>query len=403
MSIMNRMASLLGYEKRADDPSWAALAPNVGASSAMSVRAAENLSTVLACSTVIANSLGCIPALVYRREGENRVEAANHPLLRLTRLGVTDEMTWPDFVEHLVASALLTGNGLAEILRNANGSLSGLRFIPWSWVTVAQLASGRLAYDVSDGRGKSWRLLSGEVIHLRDRTDDGRIGRSRLSRAADAVAAVSISNAFARTFLDRGASPSGVIEVPGTLTQPLRDSMRQQMKDRHSGAANAGSTLILDGGMQWKASQISPEDAELLETRKFGVEEICRLFQVPPPLVQDYSHNTFTNSETAGRWFAMFTLAPWARKIEAEFARSVFPSGGPFELELDLSGFLRGDPATRWQAHAVALQHKVLDTNEVRQIEGWNPRKEEPKPDPVPPIDPAMPPKPEQTQEAENA
>ncbi|WP_289145563.1 phage portal protein [uncultured Sphingobium sp.] len=397
MSIMNRMAALFGYEKRADDPSWAALAPNVGASSAMSVRAAENLSTVLACSTVIANSLGCIPALVYRREGENRVEAANHPLLRLTRLGVTDEMTWPDFVEHLVASALLTGNGLAEILRNANGSLSGLRFIPWSWVTVAQLASGRLAYDVSDGRGKSWRLLSGEVIHLRDRTDDGRIGRSRLSRAADAVAAVSVSNTFARTFLDRGASPSGVIEVPGTLTQPLRDSMRQQMKDRHSGAANAGSTLILDGGMQWKASQISPEDAELLETRKFGVEEICRLFQVPPPLVQDYSHNTFTNSETAGRWFAMFTLAPWARKIEAEFARSVFPSGGPYELELDLSGFLRGDPATRWQAHAVALQHKVLDTNEVRQIEGWNPRKEEPKPDNVPPIDPALPPKPEQT------
>lgn len=384
MSFMDRMASLLGYEKRADDPSWAALAPNVGASSAMSVRAAENLSTVLACSTVIASSLGCIPALVYRREGEGRVEAGSHPLLRLTRIGVTPEMTWPDFVEHLVASALLTGNGLAEILRNANGGLAGLRFIPWGWVTVAQLASGRLAYDVSDGRGKSWRLLSGEVIHLRDRSDDGMIGRSRLSRAADTVAAVSASNGFARTFLDRGAAPSGVIEVPGALTKDQRELMRQQMKDRHSGATNAGSTLILDGGMQWKASQISPEDAELLETRKFGVEEICRLFQVPPPLVQDYSHNTFTNSETAGRWFAMFTLAPWARKIEAEFARSVFPSGGPFELELDLSGFLRGDPATRWQAHAIALQHKVLDTNEVRQIEGWNARKEEPKPDPEP-------------------
>jgi phage portal protein, HK97 family len=396
MSFMNRMAALLGYEKRADDPSWAALAPNVGASSAMSVRAAENLSTVLACSTVIASSLGCIPALVYRREGEDRVEASSHPLLRLTRLGVTSEMTWPDFVEHLVSSALLTGNGLAEILRNSSGGLSGLRFIPWSWVTVAQLASGRLAYDVSDGRGKSWRLLSGEVIHLRDRSDDGMIGRSRLSRAADTVAAVSASNNFAKGFLDRGAAPSGVIEVPGALTKELRDSMRQQMKDRHSGTANAGSTLILDGGMQWKASQISPEDAELLETRKFGVEEICRLFQVPPPLVQDYSHNTFTNSETAGRWFAMFTLAPWARKIEAEFARSVFPSGGPFELELDLSGFLRGDPATRWQAHAVALQHKVLDTNEVRQIEGWNPRKEEPKADPAPIA-------PQPTQEVQNA
>lgn len=86
--------------------------------------------------------------------------------------------------------------------------------------------------------------------------------------------------------------------------------------------------------MKWASMSLSPEDAELLETRKFGVEEICRLFQVPPPLVQDYSHNTFTNSETAGRWFAMFTLSPMARKIEAEFARSVFPEDGGFELEL---------------------------------------------------------------------
>lgn len=132
--------------------------------------------------------------------------------------------------------------------------------------------------------------------------------------------------------------------------------------------------MILDGGMTWKAAQISPEDAELLETRKFGTEEICRLFQVPPPLVQDYSHNTFTNSETAGRWFAMFTLAPWARKIEAEFARTVFGASGGYELELDLSGFLRGDPATRWNAHKIAIETGVLDADEVRQVEGWNPR-----------------------------
>ena len=379
MSFMDRILARLGYEKRAEDPSWAALAPNIGAASAMSVRAAENLSTVLACATVISSSLGCIPALVYRRETDgSRMEALSHPLLRLTRQGASEEMTWPDFIEHLVASALLTGNGLAEIMRTSNGQLSGFRFLPWSWVTVAQLSSGRLAYDVSDGRGRSWRLLAGEVIHLRDRTDDSLIGRSRLSRAAETVASVSASNCFARTFLERGASPNGVIEVPSVLTKEQREAMRTQMRDRHGGAANAGSTLILDGGMQWKASQVSPEDAELLESRKFGVEEICRLFQVPPPLVQDYSHNTFTNSETAGRWFAMFTLAPWARKIEAEFARSVFPSGGPFELELDLSGFLRGDPATRWQAHAIALQNQVLDPDEVRQIEGWNPRKEAP-------------------------
>lgn len=379
MSMMDRFLVRLGYERRdGNDLSWDALAPNMGYASAISTRTAENLSAVLACSTVIASSLASIPALVYRSEGDARTEAAGHPLARLTRLGVSDSMTWPEFVEHLVASALLAGNGLAQIRRNDNGSLAGLDFIPWSWVTVSQLRSGRLAYDINNGRGQGWRLLSGEVIHLRDRTDDGLVGRSRLSRAADAVAAAQGANTFARKFLDNSAQPGGVIEVPGQLTKDQRQAMRDALSQRQAGTANAGSTMILDGGMQWKAAQISPEDAELLETRKFGVEEICRIYQVPPPLVQDYSHNTFTNSETAGRWFAMFTLAPWARRIEAEFARSVFPSSGDYELELDLSGFLRGDPATRWQAHAIALQNQVLDPNEVRQIEGWNPRKEAP-------------------------
>lgn len=376
MGMIERIATWAGYERRDDaiSPSWAALAPGIGYPASLSAHAAESLSTVLACSTVIASSLASIPALVYRVEGDNRLEALNHPLRRVTREGANDQMAWPDFLEHLIASTLLTGNGLAEILRTPSGTLSGFRFIPWGLVSIAYLSSGRLAYDVNDGRGNARRLLQGEVLHLRDRTDDGLIGRSRLTRAAETVAGVAASNTFARSFLDRGMAPSGVIEFPGSMTGPQREQLRDQFTARHSGAAKAGSTLILDGGMTWKASQISPEDAELLETRKFGVEEICRLFQVPPPLVQDYSHNTFTNSETAGRWFAMFTLAPWARKIEAEFARSVFPTGGPFELELDLSGFLRGDPQTRWASHKIAIEAGVLDADEVRHIEGWNPR-----------------------------
>lgn len=375
MGMMDRLATRLGYEKRAaEDPSWAALAPGIGAMAGMSARAAENLSAVLACTGVIASSLASIPALIYRRQGDGRLEVPSHPLARITREGVTAAMTWPEFIEHVVASTLLTGNGLAEILRGPTGELSGLRYIPWGMVTVAELSSGRLAYDVSDGRGRSWRLLAGEVIHLRDRTDDGLIGRSRISRAGDAVTGALAANDFARNFLNNGAQPSGILEFPAKLTPEQFDMLRRQMDERHTGAKKAGKVMILDGGAQWKTAQISPEDAELLESRKFAVEEICRIYQVPPPLVQDYSHNTFTNSETAGRWFAMFTLAPWARKIEAEFARSVFPAGSGLEMELDLSGFLRGDPATRWNAHKIAIDAGVLDADEVRQVEGWNPR-----------------------------
>ncbi|MEG8221677.1 phage portal protein [Sphingomonas sp. HH69] len=378
MPLADRILSRFGFERRNDaaDPSWAALAPGVGYMAGVSARCAENLSTVLACTNAIATALAYVPALVYRVDGDgNRVEAFSHPLRNIVRGGVHPGMSWPDWLEHVVSSALLTGNGLAEIVRGGNGQLVGFRYIPWGLATVAELSSGRLAYDVSDGKGNMRRLLEGEVLHLRDRTDDGHIGLSRLSRAAETVAGVQAANSHANAFLGNAATPSGVIESAAALTAVQRTDLRTAFASRHQGAANAGSTLILDGGLTWKAAQISPEDAELLETRKFGVEEICRLFQVPPPIVQDYSHNTFTNSETAGRWFATFCLAPWARKIEAEFARSVFPTNSPYELELDLSGFLRGDPETRWAAHKIALDAGVLDPDEVRQIEGWNRRK----------------------------
>ena len=374
MGMIRQAMARLGYEKRSDaaDPSWGAIAPGIGFPGALSARAHENLSTVLACTGATASALAYVPVLIYRIEGDTRVEVMNHPVRRLWRNGATDNMTWPDFMEHLVASTLLTGNGLATIERDARGQLTGLTWVPWGMVTVQYLRSGRLAYDVSDGRGGMRRFLQGEVLHLRDRTDDGLIGRSRLSRAADAVAGVVASNDFARSFLNVGAQPSGVISSDHPLTTEQYNSIRDSFTRKHVGTANAGRAMILDGGLKWTAMQVSPEDAELLESRKFGVEEICRLFQVPPPLVQDYSHNTFTNSETAGRWFAQFTLAAWARKIEAEFARTVLSSN--VEMELDLSGFLRGDPQTRWANHKIAIDAGVLDTDEVRQVEGWNPR-----------------------------
>ncbi|OAN86309.1 phage portal protein [Erythrobacter sp. EhN03] len=378
MGMIDRLAAFAGFERRADtsplDPSWQALAPMTGYFPGLSARAAENLSTVLACTSSIATALAYVPARVYRWEGETRLEHASHPLSRLIRYGCNSAMTWCDTIEHLVADTLLTGNGLLEIERSGNGQVSGLIYHPWGMVTVQELPSGRLRYDIGDGKGNTRRLIEGEAIHLRDRTNDGKIGVSRLSRSADTVTGVDLANRHARQFLANGANPSGVIEHPGTMTAEQRTALREQFQSRHEGAVNSGRALILDGGLQWKVAQISPEDAELLETRRFGVEEIARLFQVPPPIIGDYTHNTFTNSETAGRWFATFCLAPWARKIEAEFSRSLFPSGSPYELELDLSGFLRGDPETRWNAHKIALEAGVLDADEVRQVEGWNPR-----------------------------
>ena len=119
---------------------------------------------------------------------------------------------------------------------------------------------------------------------------------------------------------------------------------------------------------------VSPEDAEVLASRRFSVEELCRVFQVPPPIVRDYTHNTFTNSQQAALWFAQFRLTPWVRKIEAEFTRGVFGSSSGYELEIDLSGLMRGGYAARRAPYAVAVQNGILGVNEIHEAQGYNPR-----------------------------
>jgi HK97 family phage portal protein len=281
-----------------------------------------------------------------------------------------------------MASVLLRGNALSEIITDARGAVIGLHPISWENVSVQLLPNRRLAYDVTDitylygGTGRPRRLLQDEIFHLRDRSDDGLVGVSRLRRAAAVVqAGLSIQN-FANALYQNGANPSGALEVDGKLSQPSFDRLKKDFQENFAGSSNAARALILDQGLKWKSISINPEDAEFLASRRFTVEELCRIFGVPPVIAGDLSHGTFTNSETMLRWFAMATLTPWIRKIESEFSRSVFSesSRSTHKLEIDLSGLLRGDPAQRWQSWKIAVEANILTADEIRQEEGWNPR-----------------------------
>jgi HK97 family phage portal protein len=374
---VDRIASSLGFERRARGDSVASLAMS-SIYEAAAPSNAEAVAAVGACVQLIASTLAYLPMRIYRA-GPVRTEVLAAPLYRLMRHGPNDWQTWPDLIESMVASMLLNGNALARIERSG-AEVTGLRFLPWRWVTVQLLPSGRLRYDVQEAAGVTgagagrYSLAADDVIHLRDRSDDGYLGRSRLSRTAQTVASALQANEFARKFLENGAMPAGAVKIENRINPEQMAMIRENLNSKYTGYGNAGRTLILEAGVSYEPFALSPEDTELLASRKFAVEEICRIFQVPPPLVQDYSHNTFTNSETAGRWFAQFTLSPLARKIEAEFARSLFDGDSDLEIEMDLSGFLRGDPQTRWAAHKIAVDAGILDANEVREIEGFNPR-----------------------------
>ncbi len=341
---------------------------------------AENLAVTLASVNILATTVSALPVNVYQRRDGQRVEQPDHWLQRIVRSGANDQQVWGALIESAIASVELFGNALVEITRAGDGRVTGLRVIPWAWVTVQMLSTGRMAFDVYEPQmpamgARRRRLLAADCIHLKDRSDDGLIGRSRLSRARSALTAATAQQTFATAFLERGAQPSGVISHDGPLTPEQRHDLRESFTRKHVGPAMAGTALILDDGLKWQTMQVSPEDAELLASRRFSVEEIARVFGVPPPLVGDLSHGTFTNSREAARWFGQFSLTPRVRRLEAELNRALFSPGSRYEIEFDMSDLLRSDPETRWASHKIAIEAGVLDPDEVRQLEGWNARK----------------------------
>jgi HK97 family phage portal protein len=348
--------------------------------------AAENLATVQACVSVVSGTVASLPSYLYRRTPTGRIEDTAHPLARLIASGPNLRQSWPDFIEWLCASTMLSGNALAELQTDTNGAPVALIPIPWHTVNVMELPSGRIAYDVAETTkwpgtaGRIRRLFEDEVLHVRDRSDDGVIGRSRLSRAGRTVKSAISLNEHARALFENGIYPSGALQLDGKLAPEQLRALRAALEQNFQGPKKAARFLILDQGVKWQGISISPEDAELLASRKFAVEELCRVFNVPPPLVQDYARNTFTNAATAGRWFAQFTLSPLIRKIEAAFSRQVIGAADRATrfLEIDMSGLLRGDYEARWQAHKIAVDAGILTVNEVREVEGWNPIEAQP-------------------------
>lgn len=348
----------------------------------ISPEAVEALSAVFGCVQAISGAISSLPVYVYRMSGKQREEITDGPFVRLLKRGPNQYQSMPEFLEMLTAQVLLRGNALVEVEASSSGKVEAMRVVPWEWVNPQLLPNGSLAFDVY-AAPSIWaaqpkfkkRLLQSETILIRDRSDDGLLGVSRLQRARGAFIAARTVNDFAVKSFENGMRPGVVLQTDAKLTPEAREALKNRLKTGFTGPNQAATTLVLESGLQFsQMHSISPEDAELLESRKWSTEEICRIFQVPPPIIQDYAHNTFTNSAAAGRWFAQFCLLPLVRKIEAAFNAFLWPSGR-CELSLDLSVFDRGDPSTRWQNHQIAVSNGILSRDEVREIEGFSPLK----------------------------
>jgi len=191
-----------------------------------------------------------------------------------------------------MALTLLHGNGIAVIESDGAGRPTGLLPVPWPNVSVVMLPSGRLAYDAVayaspwGGTGQPRRYLEGEALHLKDRSDDGILGRSRIGRAPEVLGTASALQEWSGAMWRNQGTPSGALKVPGPLNQGQFDRLKAITRANLAGQHNARQIMILDNGAEWQSLSVSPEDAEVLASRRFSVEELCRVFQVPPPIVQ---------------------------------------------------------------------------------------------------------------------
>lgn len=365
MSIITRALNLIGFEKRAADPSWDGAALLRSSPTGQ----AESLSTVYACVSAISETIASLPLILYRRSADDgRERASEHPLYRVLHDQPNEIQTALEFREQMQAAVLLTGNAYAEIKRDHAGQVIAL--LPLTRVTVLQLDSGRLVYDVSTNKGTR-RLLQEEVFHLRHRSDNGLIGVSPITASRETLQLALAERDHGNSTFTNGARLSGLLKFPQKLKADQRTALSNSWNSQYSGGANAGKTAILEEGVEYQTVSMSMDDAQWLEARQFSVEEVARLFRVPPTIIGDLRHGNYSNSVEMNRVFVVHTLRRHMTMWEQAISRALLSDAGRrmYFAEHNVEGLLRGDSSNRADFYSKGIADGWLTADEVRKLE----------------------------------
>jgi HK97 family phage portal protein len=376
MKLLDRVLGAVGLERRsaADDPYWANFAALRG--HAVTPRSAEGVSAVYACVAAISETVASLPLHLYRRSGDDgRERAADHPLYRVLHEAPNPQQSALEFREQMQAAVLLRGNAYAEIVRGWDGQVRQLLPLPPERVQVLKLDSGRLAYDVTDDRGQRRRLLQDEVFHLRHRSHDGTLGVSPIAAGRQVVELAIAERDHGLGTFANATKLSGVLTFQARLSGEQRRALAESWASQHAGGPNAGRTAILEEGVEFKPMSMTLEDAEWIAARQFSVEEVCRLFRVPPVIVGDLRHGNYSNSVELARQFVTLTLSRHLQMWEQTIGRSLLTEAGRrvYFAEHSVEGLLRGDASNRAGFYQRALADGWMTVDEVRRLENLPP------------------------------
>ena len=344
-----------------------------GSGKSVPVHSAIQLSTVYACVRVISETIASLPLGIYETVNDGNEKATDHPLYRLLHDEPNSEMTSFVFREVMLAHLLLYGNSYSQIIRSGKNQVIGLYPLLPDHMDVDRDSKGNLTYTYTTSDGKTVSIKPRDVLHIPGLGFDGVMGYSPIALEKNAIGLGIASEEYGSKFFSNGARPSGILTHPNTVKNPK--ALRESWNSAYGGSSNSNRVAILEEGMKFEPIAIPNNEAQFLETRKFQVDEICRIFRVPPHLVGNLEHATFSNIEHQSIDFAVHTIRPWLVRIEQAMNRALLSEQekGRFFVQFNIDGLMRGDYKSRMEGYAIGRQNGWLSANDIRALENQNP------------------------------
>jgi HK97 family phage portal protein len=340
-------------------------------------RSAMQMTAVYSCVRILAEAIAGLPLHLYRYVDKGSKEKAlDHPLYLLLHDEPNPEMSSFVFRETLMTHLLLWGNAYAQIIRNGKGEVIGLYPLMPNKMRVDRDEHGQLYYsynhsndEASTMKDTTVTLKPYDVLHIPGLGFDGLVGYSPIAMAKNAIGLAIATEEYGAKFFANGAAPSGVLEHPGTIKDPTK--VRDAWQSQFGGSQNSGKVAVLEEGMKYTPISISPEQAQFLQTRRFQINEIARIFRVPPHMLADLEKSSFSNIEQQSLEFVKYTLDPWVVRWEQTLMRSLLSPDEKSEyfFKFNVDGLLRGDYASRMSGYATARQNGWMSANDIRELE----------------------------------
>ena len=375
MSIFDRLFKPKNGVRPSDDAAWRAIFGKASKKYAESAETAIKMAAVFRCVDLVSKTMAALPLHLYEETESGKVKAIKHPLYKKLYVLPNEYTTAYELIQMLLANVLLTRGGFLKLKRDLRGKIVSIWNIPTNRVSGPfEGSNNRYIYVAGDREGEFETLDDGNYVFIPGfRFDSDLTPDNPLDIAADVLGLAGSMQTFAENGFN-GVNPGGFIEHPGSMSDKAYNRFKESFRDNYEGVENAGRWLFLEEGMIAQPWTKNMETSQLLESRKWAVSEICRIFGVPPHLCMDMDHATFSNIEQQSMEFVRDCINPLCVKMEQIFFRDLLNKDEREKLyfKFNLNGLMRGDMQTRTAYYHNARQDGWMSANDIRELEEMN-------------------------------